>query len=155
MKCAYKYCQHGGTVDKADAVKVGTRYFHPDCLRISKAMTKIVELYHEKVDPNPIEAYLRRTINDIVYKDGCDAEYLLFALRYCLSHGWTLHTPSGLRYVAKDGIARKEWNKITAQKTVSEMKKKQSEQDAAPVDLTEKSFSYIPQKAAGFEDILK
>lgn len=111
MKCAWVHCQHGGEVDKKDAVKNGTRYYHPDCLRGKIAINDIIKLYHERIDDHPIENFLRRTVNELVFKNGYDAEFLLFALRYCLDHGWNLHSPNGLYYVAKDKISKKEWDK--------------------------------------------
>ena len=116
MKCGWKHCKHGGEVDKADAIKEGTRYYHPDCLREKKAMMEIVEIYHERIDEHPIETLLHRVVNDLVFKDGYGAEFLLFALKYCLDHGWTLRSPNGLRYVARDSSAKQEWEKRQMQK---------------------------------------
>ena len=134
MKCAYKYCQRGGNVSKSDAVKEGTRYFHPECFKEKKTVAEIVNLYHERVDPHPIEAYLWRTVQDLVYKDGNNAEYLLFAFRYCLDHGWTLHTPGGLRYVAKDVSSKKAWDNIQDAKIREKVKKDMEE--SSTVDMT-------------------
>lgn len=146
MKCRWSHCKHGGEVNKDDAVKDGSAYYHADCYAEKKAIQDIIDLYHEKVDANPIENYLRKTVNDLIFKDGNAAEYLLFAFRYCLNNGWHLHTPSGLRYVAKDGTAKDAWNKkITRPVTVDFPTIK---------DDGGTSFTYKPQKQTSFSDIL-
>ena len=154
MKCGYSHCKHGGEVDKAAAVKEGTRYYHPDCLREKQAITEIIDVYHKRVDQHPIENFLRKVVNDLVLKDGYGAEFLLFALKYCLDHGWTLHSPNGLRYVARDGTAKKEWDRLLSWKMNSEMQKKRSEEMVDATDIkTEATFKFTPQKAKGFDDI--
>lgn len=156
MKCGYKYCKHGGEVSREDGIMEGARYFHADCLREKKAINAIIELFHERVDPKPIEAWLRKTVNDLVVKDGNDAEYLLFAFRYCLDHGWTLHKPTGLMYVAKDVTARKEWEKLHHKKIMEKVREQQKNMVVEEgFNVDNGSFKYIPHKATGFEDILR
>ena len=122
MKCAYKHCKHGGEVEKDQAVKVGNRYYHADCLKEKETVKSIIDLYHEMVDPKPIENYLRKTVNDLIYKDGNDASFILFAIRFCLDNGWTLRSPGGLRYVAKDWKAKEAWKNKEMAKLSREIK---------------------------------
>lgn len=145
FKCAYSHCKHGGIVDEKEAVKVSTRYYHPDCLIEKNAMTEIVDVWFRRVDSKPIYTNLRRTISDLVYKDGNDAEYLLFALNYCIDHGWTLRHPQGLRYVAKDTDAKDEWEKRKEQKTMIELKEEMKKMaDSEPNDNW--SLPDVPQQ---------
>mgnify|MGYP006908821664 CR=1 FL=1 len=123
-KCAYPHCKHDGYVNKEEAVKVGTRYWHQDCLAEKNTMREIERVWIARVDENPIISDLRGQINTLVCKQGNDTEYLLFALNYCLDHGWNLKYPAGLRYVAKNDNARNAWNKIRDRETMQEMKKK-------------------------------
>lgn len=156
MKCGWTHCKHGGEVDKENAVKKGARYFHPDCLREKDSINEIIKVYHERVDDHPIENFLRKTVNDLVFKDGNSAEFLLFALKYCLDHGWTLRSPNGLRYVAKDGISKKEWEKLLNHNVNNEYREKKRLtmiNDEFSLDASS-SFTFKPQKAFGFEDIL-
>lgn len=111
MKCRWKHCRYGGVVDKKDAVKIGGAYYHKDCYVEKKSIQSIIDIYKKEVDPEPIEKYLRRTINDLVFKCGNSAEFLLFAFRYCLDNGWTIKTPAGLRFVSKDGMAKAAWER--------------------------------------------
>lgn len=149
MKCGWTHCKHGGEVDKENAVKKGARYFHPDCLREKDSINEIIKVYHERVDDHPIENFLRKTVNDLVFKDGNSAEFLLFALKYCLDHGWTLRSPNGLHYVAKDGISKKEWEK----------KKKEENNTVTQVTIEgETNYNVNPiiniNKPTGFASIL-
>ena len=43
-------------VDKDEAVKVGIAYYHPQCYAEKEAIQKIIDVWHERVDPNPMEA---------------------------------------------------------------------------------------------------
>lgn len=122
MKCRWSHCKHGGEVNKSEAVKEGSSYYHPECYAERKAINEIIRIYHEKVDAHPVESYLRGTINDLIYKQDVSAEFLLFALQFCIDHGWSLHTPGGLRYVAKDVTAKKTWVKMKDQETLRKLK---------------------------------
>lgn len=110
-KCAYPKCKYGGEVNKNEAVKVSNRYYHKECLAEKNAKLEIIDVWVAKVDPHPIFNLLRKTIDNLVDKEGNDAEYLLFALRYSIDHGWKISHPAGLRYVAKNKDAENEWNK--------------------------------------------
>ena len=84
MKCRWSHCKHGGEVDKSEAVQVGSAYYHKDCYTEKKSIEDISAVYTERVDPNPIIPAIRKVINDLVFNKGYDAEYLLYAVKYCL-----------------------------------------------------------------------
>ena len=109
MKCRWKHCKYGGEVDKDKAVKVGIAYFHPECYAERQAIQKIIDVWHERVDAYPMESMLRKMVNDLVLKQDVNAEFLLFALNYCIDHGWHLRYPAGLKHVAKNEDAQKAW----------------------------------------------
>lgn len=145
MKCAYSHCLHGGDVSKEDGVLVGKRYYHKDCLTEKNNIQAVLDLYVQRVDPAPIFAQLRKTINEIVYKHDVDAGFLLFALKYYLDAGKQLNHPFGLHYVVKDKGAIDAW----AKKSVKKIEFPKLEDDGGT------SFEYKPKKAPGFEDILR
>ncbi len=111
MKCRWNHCRLGGEVDKDNAKVVGKQYFHPECFEERENINEVIKLYTEKVDASPIMAQLRKAINDIIYKDGVDSAFLLFAFRYCLDNGWKFHSPFGLRYISKDVKVKIAWDK--------------------------------------------
>ena len=154
MKCRWKHCKYGGEVDKDKAVKVGIAYYHPECYAEREAIQKIIDTWHERIDANPMEAMLRKMVNDLVLKQNVDAEFLLFALNYCLDHGWKLHYPAGLKAVSKDIKAHGAWEAQRNKVYTRGLRAKTSLYDDAPLDM-DTSFEYKPQKAVGFDDILR
>ena len=151
MKCRWKHCKYGGEVDKDKAVKVGIAYFHPECYAERESIQKIIDVWHERIDAYPMESMLRKMVNDLVLKQNVNAEFLLFALNYCLDHGWNLHHPAGLKAVSKDFKAKTAW----------ETKQKKSSQGTkARVVINDEfklddAFTFKPQNAVGFGDILQ
>lgn len=111
FKCRWSHCKHGGEVRLDDAVKDGSSYYHKDCYEEKQNIQKIMDLYVERVDPNPIFSLLRKTVNDLVFKDGFGADYTLFALKYCLDNGWKIKHIPGLRYVVRDDKAKAAWER--------------------------------------------
>ena len=152
MKCRWKHCKYGGEVDKDKAVKVGIAYFHPECYAERQAIQKIIDVWHERVDAYPMESMLRKMVNDLVLKQNVDAEFLLFALNYCIDHGWKLHYPAGLKAVSKDDKAHKAWDKIQNKKLLG------TKSTVVIIDefrMDDTPFDFKPQKATGFDDILR
>lgn len=152
MKCRWKHCKFGGEVDKDKAVKVGIAYFHPECYAERESIQKIIDVWHEKVDAYPMESMLRKMVNDLVLKQNVNAEFLLFALNYCLDNGWNLRHPAGLKAVSKDDKAHKAWDKIQNKKLLG------NNTSTVIIDefrMDDIPFDFKPQKAVGFEDILR
>ena len=111
FKCRWSHCKHGGEVRLDDAVKDGSSYYHKDCYEEKQNIKRIMDLYVERVDPKPIFSLLRKTVNDLVFKDGFGADYTLFALRYCLDNGWNIKHIPALRYVVRDDKAKAAWER--------------------------------------------
>lgn len=152
MKCRWSHCKHGGEVDKSEAVQVGSAYYHKDCYTEKKSIEDIITVYTERVDPNPIIPAIRKVINDLIFNKGYDAEYLLYAVNYCLDHGWKLKYPGGLYYVAKNddvktGWARKNMAKVKRQ-VEQEMKSVNSEPPEFDLDNYKPSQSFV-KKSGG------
>ena len=145
MKCRYNHCRHASTeVDKDEAVKVGNKYYHPDCFREKELLNKIVETYMQYVDPNPVMVQLRNIINKIVFGDGVEPEFIIFAIQKS-----KIKHPPGLYYIVKDESLIKEWNAMKAKKEMSNMA------FVASANYEEdKSFHYVPVKNKGFSRIL-
>ena len=148
MKCRWKHCKYGGEVDKDKAVKVGIAYFHPECYAERQAIQKIIDVWHERVDAYPMESMLRKMVNDLVLKQNVNAEFLLFALNYCLDNGWNLRYPAGLKAVSKDDKARKAWD-VRQERIIKKKMKEQTEQNDSIMDFnlpkTNSSYSNKPK----------
>lgn len=151
MKCRWKHCKFGGEVDKDKAVQIGLSYFHPECYAERESIQKIIDTWHERVDAYPIESMLRKMVNDLVLKQNVNAEFLLFALNYCLDNGWNLRHPAGLKAVSKDDKAHKAWDKKQNKKLGTKAATKITDE----FRMDDTPFDFKPQKAVGFEDILR
>jgi len=111
-KCRYKHCRHGDEpLLKTDAVKEGNLYYHKDCYKTRENIKQIIKVYTEKVDGNPIYAYLNRVINDVIFKQNTDSNFLLFAIKKATEPGssWKVRNPQGIPYLAKDEKLKKLW----------------------------------------------
>lgn len=148
MKCRWKHCKFGGEVDKDKAVQIGLSYFHPECYAERESIQKIIDTWHERVDAYPMESMLRKMVNDLVLKQNVNAEFLLFALNYCLDHGWNLRHPAGLKAVSKDDKARKAWD-ARQERIIKKKMKEQTEQNDSIMDFnlpkTNSSYSNKPK----------
>lgn len=111
MQCRFKYCDHESKEIKGnDYVKIGKAYYHKDCYEKKENVKKIIDYYSNNVETNPVYSLLTKTVNDLVFKNGVDSKYLLFALRYAHEHRMINHVP-GLRYLPNNQAILKEWNK--------------------------------------------
>jgi len=146
-KCQYgKHCKHGGIINLDEdeccvSGKDNNRYYHPDCKKEKDVMLEIIDFWYKNVDENPIFNQLRRTIDRLVYSDGYDAEYVLFALKAKYKY---LQHPPGLVYAVKDSKVSREWD--IAHKSVQAAVVK-------PEIKADTVFSYATQKKSKFSDI--
>lgn len=113
VKCRYNNCRHESKdIPKEEAVKDGRSYFHPDCLKERKEKQEIVNLFLEKINPNTPVPQIRKAVNTIVHTKGFSSEYLLFGLRYYISHKIKLNYPGGLYYVVANKDVESEYNRL-------------------------------------------
>lgn len=143
VKCRYKYCKHHSReLPKEEAVLVGkSTYYHKDCLEESQMIAKIVDLYAERVEQNPVFSHLRKTITDIVVKQKVDANFLYFALDYASKKKIIKHIP-GLYYIVKNDDIKKAWSK----RKTAEYMRIEKEKIPQPVDNTTREFKYNAPK---------
>lgn len=148
MKCRWKHCKFGGEVDKDKAVKVGIAYYHPECYAERESIQKIIDVWHERVDAYPMESMLRKMVNDLVLKQNVNAEFLLFALNYCLNNGWNIRDPRVLKAVSKDDKASKAWDS-RQERIIKQKMKEQATQNDSIMDFnlpkTNSSYSNKPK----------
>lgn len=116
VKCRYAYCSrfHESTeLPIEEAVQSGkTTYYHADCYKESQSIRNTIDLFQKHINKNVVFAILKKTINNIVYERGIDAEYLEFGLRYYIKNKIPLNYPGGLYYVIQNKDIEKEWNKL-------------------------------------------
>lgn len=113
VKCRYKYCRHDSNdIPREEAVQDGRSYFHPDCLKERNNKEEIVKLFLEKVNQNTPVPQLRKVINNIIHNKGINSDFLLFGLKYYISHKIKLNYPGGLYYVIANKEMESEYNRL-------------------------------------------
>ena len=80
MKCRYAHCKLGGEVEKKDAIKIGSSYYHKECNKEREYKQLIEKTYYEVFQNKEPIAAVRRGIHKYVHKDNFDCEYILFVL---------------------------------------------------------------------------
>lgn len=119
IKCGYLNCKLGGEVEKENAIKVGTRYYHEECdnkKNVKKSCTdKLTSL---NMISKLTGIFLKKTIDD----EQVDLEYLEFTIDYIMYRKLKLSSPYGVKYYMGDYKIRAEYDKYIAKKVSSEMK---------------------------------
>lgn len=152
MICGYSHCKHDNKeVDKTDAVKVGNRYWHKDCFEESNTIREIIDIFQNKCNPQVVIPALRKVINTIVYTKGNDAKFLLYGVKYYVSHKIPLNYPGGLYYVLQNKDVKKEWDKTIAKQMKVEFHLDEENIKDKEVDT---SFKYKDTNKSKFSGIL-
>lgn len=153
VKCRYKHCFHESKeLNAEDAVKVGvSAYYHQDCYKTKQDIDEITKVFTERVNKNVVYPQLIRAINNIIFDKGNESGFLLYALNYCIDHGWKLQYPGGLYSVVQNKDAETAYQKM-------KQKKMQTEQQKNSIFTVEDNqtttFTYTTQKNKGFGVIL-
>lgn len=145
--CKYANCLHNDReIEKENAVKSGSAYYHKDCLQTRDDIKEIIRLFKEHINPNPVYAQLQSVIKNIIFIKGIQSDFLLFGLRYYIEHKIPLNYPQGLYYVIQNKDVANAYNKSK----IKDVKK-----SVEITEQTEVQFKHIPTKNSGFADILK
>ncbi len=140
VKCAYKYCLHGGSGLKSVMVSWGNRYIHQDCNVQREAIGKIRQLYLDKVSDTVVMSQLNSVLNTIIHKRRTSAEYVYFALNSAIRDNRPPKYPAGLYYVVDNYRYKQAFNRkkmLEAQKKYGE----KQEDDRPPVLEAEYSYT--------------
>jgi len=110
VKCGYKHCQHESRELLRDsATKIKSIYFHEDCAITKITINKIKELYCKSVDKDVSIPQLLGVINNIVFKKGINAQFLLFGLEYWIKKNVKISNPYVLHYIKDNKIVANAW----------------------------------------------
>lgn len=149
-KCGFKHCQHDSEITSDKAVKVGNRYMHEDCAEINNNITKIRDIYYEKISNTVVVKQLVSVINALIFTKKINSSYLLFAINFALTTNVPIKSPYGLHYLADNQRIKDAWNKKMSQEIVAKMKD-EAEHEVAPIEQVK--FKYIATENNGFNDI--
>lgn len=140
MKCNYgANCKYGGEVSKEEGVKIGTRWFHKECVKEKELKKEIENYWFKSINPGTVIQILRKAINDLVKL--YEADYVLWVVKSCKSKGIRISHPMGLKSLCSDNRFLDEWKKI---KINEEYKKIKNEINVQTVE--DVAFKYIPSR---------
>lgn len=154
--CGYSRCNHlDKCVDTSgnDYVKRGNVYFHKDCYetwqRESEDMRTIKDLWIAHISRTVVVTDLYGVLREYLDR-GVESAYLVFAMRYVISHHCKLSYPKGFRYYIDDEKIKKAY-KCKLRKKIP--------RDAffavEPQDEVEHKHTSLPPKKRRFSDILR
>ena len=149
VKCKYSKCKHESKdIEKTEAVKSGSAYYHTDCLKDKENRKEIVELFTKHINSNVVFSQLQTVIRTIIDDRGNNSDFLLFGLKYYIEHKIPLNYPQGLYYVIQNKEMIAEYKKMKSKEIIAK------ENFVINDNIGEVEFSYKPTKVKGFADIL-
>lgn len=147
VKCGYSKCLHENKEIEIDqAVKDGTRYYHPDCLKTKENIKEIVDFFVNNFNPNPVYSQLQAVVSNIIFKKNISSDYLLFALKYYAKNNLNLNYPQGIYYIIQNKSVQREYDK--------QLSKKQKSIQISIEEEEDQLFTYKAPKQKGFDSIL-
>ena len=116
MKCAWSHCRHNNIISENEQyVKKSSKYYHFACDCERENINKSIILFTENVNDQVVMSQLRGIINNLIFKQGFEAEYVVFAIKYAIEHPeLKLMYPQGLHRICKDQNILNLWKKKQA-----------------------------------------
>jgi hypothetical protein len=102
VKCGYKHCKCSTELLKDNAIKIGSRYFHPECSVEKNNKEQILNLYKKYYHSTESEMMINKVINQLVNDKNLESEYLVFALCKAIKNKTPLKNIFGLHYVVNN-----------------------------------------------------
>lgn len=76
--CAYNKClHHGEKVKASEAVVIGKKHYHWDCIEIKQRIKECADTYIDYMDDKTQYPIALKIINTLVFKNKIPAEYIL------------------------------------------------------------------------------
>lgn len=95
MKCGYPYCKLNGNVDKKEATKIGSRYFHKECAEKKEVKSRLSKTLIEF-------GFMQKNVNialkSLIDTKGVDVKFLEFTVNYIVKNKLDLNSPYGIGY---------------------------------------------------------
>lgn len=150
--CSYKHCKHPNELIQTEQdVRKGSKYYHKDCYHDIETIKKIREFYVNNVSKTVVISYLNKVINTCIYSKNISADYLLFAIKFAVSHNQKIKAPAGLYYIIDNTRIKEAYN---AEKVKTSTKKISVSIDD-DFDFTTQQVVPVASKRRSFADILK
>lgn len=102
-KCQFSHCKHDNPmIDLLSEpyIEDNSKYYHKDCYREKQCLQEIRQLWHERISDTVVYKDLNTIVSNLAYRDGIEIEYVLFAIKYCVTTGrFKLRYPAGIKYI--------------------------------------------------------
>lgn len=137
-KCAWLHCRMDNIIQEDDDfVVVGGKRYHKQCNCERENINKSIVLFTEQVNDQIVMSQLRSVINNLIYKQGFDSEYVVFAIQYAINHPeYKLTYPQGLHRICKDQTIIDIWRTQMANKLLQGQKVTIDEMDEHKVEYS-------------------
>lgn len=106
MKCGYPYCKLNGNVDKEEATKIGSRYFHKECAEKKEAKNRISKLL---IGFGFMQKNVNTVLKNLVDTKNVDVKFLEFTINYIIKNKLELNNPYGVGYYLENYKIIKEY----------------------------------------------
>ena len=109
--CGYSHCKHGGVVDTQsdEYIEDNGKFYHMDCYSEKRAFSEIIDFWYREIDEDVVFNQLQRVLQELIYKRGMEAEYVLYAIK---KKAQFLNYPSGIYYAVGDKRLKANWRII-------------------------------------------
>jgi len=103
-KCGWSHCKMDNIIqEEDDFVVVGGKRYHKQCNCERENINKSITLFTEQVNDQIVMSQLRSVINNLIFKQGFESDYVVFAIQYAIDHPeYKLTYPQGLHRICKD-----------------------------------------------------
>lgn len=147
-KCRYSNCWYDGKIDidKEQYVQSGNSYYHTKCYNTKQDINFIKQYWHDNIDCNVVYSQLIKILNQLIFENHNDSDYVKFVVMYCVEHKMNLRYPPGIKYFISN-------HKIQIEYQKTKIKKVDTYNFSATENNDEPSFS-IKKKQQGFGSIL-
>lgn len=103
-KCGWSHCKMDNIIQEGDDFEiVGGKKYHKYCNFERENINKSIILFTEQINALISISRLRGVINTLIFKNGFDSAYIVFAIKYAIEHPeYKLTYPEGLYRICKD-----------------------------------------------------
>lgn len=138
MKCRYNYCKNGNTVEKEDAIKIGSAYYCKECYQEKEDKVKISNIIHE-ILPCEVKQNVNKCICDWIHKKSFNVNYVMYTLDYIKKNKCSLKSVYGVIYYLNNEKVLSEYENKNMMEKYRKMSQSTFECDDQEVKFTYKS----------------
>lgn len=118
--CGYAHCLHcGQKIPQSEAVVVGGRKYHWDCAAHKQQMQRIRNTYFSELNEETSDKeeeknkfkILAKVLNDLIYKNNVDIDYVEFCINHYAAYKWKFKNPLMLCNLKDNKVMERKWER--------------------------------------------